>query len=79
MFGFWSWAATFTWSMRLRATSAFAESAGLQPQQGHDLLEAGGPELGGAIVGAEERSLDLLQQDELPELFFSGHGLGQET
>jgi hypothetical protein len=47
---------------------------GLEPQEGDDLLEAGGRELGGAMLRAEATGLDLFEKHELTELLFPGHG-----
>jgi hypothetical protein len=66
--------ANFTWSIRLFTVSAFAERFGPHAQDGDDLLEAGGAELGGAILRAETGGLDLFEEHELPELLFLGHG-----
>ena len=76
MLGFWSWAANFTWSMRRGGFGVRARSRA-QAQDGHDLLETGGPELGRPVFGAEEAGLDLFQQDELAEFLFPGHVLGR--
>ena len=53
MLGFWSWAANFTWSMRSFTRLRVGGQRRGQAQHGDDLLEAGGAELGRAVLCAQ--------------------------